>query len=269
LDKNKQKDIEKFEALYSTKNTWDGLYNGRYITLTGDSSHTYRVKGNRIATIPFKSIPKCLYFSEFKPRDGRQVAMVDSLYEDKITAISGPGGSGKTLAALTWAFDQLFSKKRSKLIIAINPVEVRNIAQLGAYKGDKLDKLLSHNIGGILRSKVGTTEDILALIDNEVLVIDTIANLRGVEIKDSEILYVTEAQNLTVDNMKLIVERMSNNAKLIVEGDYKAQVDARIYEGYNNGMLSLIRAAISVDKFGYVDLKSVYRNQWSGVVERM
>lgn len=50
--------------------------------------------------------------------------------------------------------------------------------------------------------------------------------MRGSEIKDNEILFLTEFENVTVDMAKIILSRVSSGAKVFVDGDFILQTDS-------------------------------------------
>jgi len=49
-------------------------------------------------------------------------------------------------------------------------------------------------------------------------------------------IYITEAQNLDVELLKLALQRVGEDSIIILDGDTKSQVDLVDYEGFNNGM---------------------------------
>ena len=49
-------------------------------------------------------------------------------------------------------------------------------------------------------------------------------------------IYITEAQNLDIELLKLALQRVGEDSIIILDGDTKSQVDLIDYEGANNGM---------------------------------
>ncbi|KFZ25882.1 MAG: PhoH-like protein [Candidatus Izimaplasma bacterium HR2] len=204
-----------------------------------------------------------------KPKDSYQLAVIHSLIKDDFTVLVGPAGSGKTLLSLSYAFDMIEQKKFEKLIIAINPIAARGVAEMGFLKGDKIDKLLGGSLGGILISKLGTRKAVVDLINSGILEITSIAQCRGRQINKGEILYIPEAQNLTIDTTKLMIQRVEEGAKLILDGDYKAQVDASVYAGQNNGLARAIEVFKEYSFFGVMYLPNIYRSMMADIAEKM
>lgn len=204
-----------------------------------------------------------------KPKDAYQLAAIHSLLHDSFTVLVGPAGSGKTLLSLSYAFDVIEQKKFEKLIIAINPIAARGVAEMGFLKGDKIDKLLGGSLGGILISKLGSRKAVIDLINSGILEVTSVAQCRGRQINKGEILYIPEAQNLTVDTTKLMIQRVEEGAKLVLDGDYKTQVDASVYAGENNGLARAIDVFKEFSFFGVMYLLNIYRSEMAIVAEEM
>ena len=95
------------------------------------------------------------------------------------------------------------------------------------------------------------------------------ADARGMEIRDDEILYITECQNTSVELLKLSLSRASQNAKIIIEGDIYTQVDSIEFVGDKNGMKRAIDVFKGSDMFGFVELKNVWRSRIAEMCEKM
>lgn len=90
-----------------------------------------------------------------------------------------------------------------------------------------------------------------------------LADIRGVDLGSDipTILYMTEAQNTSIDLMKLILQRAGDKCQVIIEGDYDQQVDLNDYEGANNGLKRVVEVYKGEDYFGVVDLQKVQRSR--------
>jgi len=49
-------------------------------------------------------------------------------------------------------------------------------------------------------------------------------------------IYITEAQNMDIELMRLALQRIGEDSICILDGDSEAQVDLSMYAGSNNGM---------------------------------
>lgn len=204
-----------------------------------------------------------------KERDDYQACLIDSFNRNPMTAVTGPAGTGKTFLSLAAIFSWLDNNEIDKIIVVTNPEDTKDGAKLGYYKGDMLDKLLQKSIGGILESKLGGKDGVRRYIDNETLILKTINDLRGYELPPNSVLYISEAQNFNVNLMKLAIQRVPENSKVIIEGDPETQLDNYIYEGHNNGMLKMLEVFTGTGVFGHVDLKRIYRSNIANIAEKM
>jgi PhoH-like ATPase len=193
----------------------------------------------------------------------------DSLVNDKFTIISGFAGSGKSLLSLVYCTWALQNNKFDKLIIAFNPTKTRGASEMGFYSGNVQEKGLQQFIGNMLNSKFGDPMVVHGLLNQGKLQLVPISDIRGMEITDNQILYITEAQNLSIDLCKTCIQRVSENAKVIFEGDIAAQVDNKLFEGNNNGLKRAIEVFKGEDMFGYVDLPNIYRSRIADIAEKM
>lgn len=207
-------------------------------------------------------------FGSIFPKDPIQLCAMDAMVNNQINIVTGPAGSGKTLLALAKQFQMLEKQEISKIIIFVNPVKAKNSKEVGFYKGDKTDKLLQEGIGGILASKLGEPEKLWELISDGTIEILPISDIRGYEVPENASLYITEAQNLDVELMKLAIQRVGTS-KVFIEGDPTTQLDGWMYEGRNNGMRKAIEVFSGHIKFGTVQLEHVYRSEIAAIAENM
>lgn len=203
------------------------------------------------------------------PKDKYQVAAIDSLIHDSFSVITGKAGTGKTLLSLTYALRQLVSGKRNKLVIFANPVKTKGAEQLGFYTGSRTEKLIQNSIGAILSSKLGGMEAIDELMDEGRLEILPISDIRGYEVGQDDIMYITEAQNLNVELIKLAIQRCAEGAKIILEGDPTTQVDHFSFEGEGNGLIRAIEIFEGYEGFSHVNLPNIYRSKIADRAELM
>lgn len=204
---------------------------------------------------------KSQYFPPIKPLDEYQICALDSLKNDEITVLTGHAGTGKTLLSLSFALSEIHSQHRRKLIIFVNPTKVRGSEELGFYSGDRIDKLLQNSIGAVLSSKLGDSIVVDMLLQQNKIEIFPISDIRGYEVHKDDILYITEAQNLTTDLIKLVVQRCVEGAKIILEGDPETQLDSWAFEGKNNGLRRIVEIFSGFSGFGHVNLPIIRRSR--------
>lgn len=207
---------------------------------------------------------------KIKPLDEYQSCLIDCLINNQMTMVRGRAGSGKSLLSLAYSLGMIESGKYDKLIIFANPVNSRNAARLGFYPGTRLEKVLDSFVGSMLSSKLGGTEGIYQLIERGKLEILPFSDIRGYDTSGmNAIVYIVEAQNLDVDLMKLAIQRISDDCKLIIDGDNNAQVDMIAYEGLSNGMRRVSEVFSGKDFYGEVELRNVHRSKLAKVADEM
>jgi predicted ribonuclease YlaK len=203
---------------------------------------------------------KTFQFDKFEPRDEQQIMAVDSILHNQLTSIRGRAGSGKSLIALNTAW-YLVEKEGYKLVIFVNPVPSLNAQELGFYKGDRLTKLMQSAVGTMLKSKFGDEVELLRQIQDGKLDILPFVDLRGYDSGEQKtIVWILESQNLTSELMKLGLQRISENTKVIVDGDYHQQIDKDIYIS-DNGMKRMSEVFRGTDLYGEVELQNVHRSR--------
>lgn len=212
---------------------------------------------------------KSQYFPAIKPLDEYQSCALDSLKNDQITVLTGHAGTGKTLLSFAYALSELQAGHRRKIIIFNNPTKVRGAEELGFYSGDRTDKLLQNSIGAVLSSKLGDSMMIDLLLQQNKIEIFPISDIRGFEVHREDILYITEAQNLTTDLMKLAVQRCSEGTKVILEGDPETQLDSWAFEGKNNGLRRIVEVFQGFEGFGHVRLPVIRRSKIAKKAEEL
>lgn len=204
---------------------------------------------------------KSRQLGQFKPYDIYQKMAIDSMRNNQLTVIRGLAGSGKSLSALSYLFHLLETYQIDKIFIFCNPVATKDSAKLGFYPGDRNTKLLDSQIGNFLIGKLGDITAAEQLVASGKLVLMPAADIRGVSIPDNCGVYITEAQNTTKDLMKLMVQRISENTKIIIEGDDLTQVDLQTYAGNNNGLTRLSQVYRGQPYYGEVRLNKCYRSK--------
>ncbi|AKQ08548.1 PhoH-like phosphate starvation-inducible [Bacillus phage PBC2] len=209
-----------------------------------------------------------LQFGEFAPFDEQQIMAIDSIRNNQLTSIRGRAGSGKSLITLNTAW-RMVEEEGYKLVMFVNPTPLREAQELGFYKGDRMEKLMQSAVGTMLKSKFGSEEEIQKQIIYEKLDILPFVDLRGFDTGDTKtIVWILESQNLTADLMKLGLQRISENTKVVVDGDYFAQVDKDVYAS-NNGMKRMSEVFRGTDLYGEIELQTVHRSRLADLADKM
>jgi len=205
---------------------------------------------------------------KLKAKDFYQQCVLDSFYRNTITVVKGRAGSGKSYLAMNFLLSQLEKDKIDKIIMFINDVPVKNSVQHGYLPGDLTSKLLDSQVGNFLAGKLGSKESILHLIQMGKLLLLPISDIRGFDTSTMKAgIYVTEAQNMSVEMMKLALQRIGEDCMCIIDGDCGAQVDNRMFEGKNNGMIRLSEVFRDREIYGEIELNVTYRSKLAEIAE--
>lgn len=204
------------------------------------------------------------------PGDAQQQFVADSLCHNKITVVRGPAGSGKSQLSLGCLFWLLERRKIEKIIIFCNTVAAKGAARLGFLPGTREEKLLDSQIGNFLISKLGDRIEVERLIDDNKLLLLPMADIRGYDTTNMNAgIYITEAQNLDRDLIKLALQRIGEDCICIIDGDEKTQVDDVAFAGANNGMRRMSKIFRGHDVYGEIELKKIYRSKIAEIAENI
>ncbi len=207
---------------------------------------------------------------EFAPYDVYQQAAMNALESTQFTMLRGKAGTAKTLLALTYAFKEIENHRYDKLIIFSNDIPTKGAFYHGLVKGTLEEKLFDSTIGGIMSSKLGSEQQLEALMITEKITILPMSKLRGFDTSGmNAIVMITEAQNTSRELMKLAIQRVGEDCKLIIEGDNHTQLDSKEFVGSNNGMTIASEVFRGEDYYAEVELQHCYRSRWAERAEKM
>jgi predicted ribonuclease YlaK len=82
-------------------------------------------------------------------------------------------------------------------------------------------------------------------------------------------IYISEAQNLDIQLLKLALQRTGEDAIFILDGDTKSQVDMVEYEGANNGMRRASKVFRGDSAYGEIELKQIHRSHIAAIADKM
>ena len=160
--------------------------------------------------------------------------------------------------------------KIDRIIVFCNTVATLDSARLGYYPGTRTEKLLDSSIGNMLSAKIGSSYELERLINDERVVLMPMSDIRGYDTSNmNAVIYITEAQNMNIDLMKLALQRVGEDCKLIIDGDYNTQVDMASYGGANNGMRRVSEVFRGQPFYGEVELQNIYRSKIANIAELM
>lgn len=197
------------------------------------------------------------FFGKVAPLNDQQKFFFDLLQNRNIPVkvIRGQYGSGKTFLALVHALNYVTWHKFDKIVFVRNNVEVAGSQKLGALPGEQEDKLMPFLMP--LADHLGDVEALLRYMDEGKIEPIHLGYIRGRSFRNSIIL-VDEAENLTTDNVKLIIGRAGPGSEVWFLGD-ESQTDSDIFRK-NSGIASLINSLGGNPLFGTIELQKSERS---------
>jgi phosphate starvation-inducible PhoH-like protein len=157
-----------------------------------------------------------------KGRGKNQVGYLKQIRTHDLTLGIGPAGTGKTYLAVASAVNALENDEVQRLVLVRPAVEAGE--RLGFLPGD-----LAQKIDPYLRPMYDALYEMMGfqkvakLIERNVIEIAPLAYMRGRTLNDSFII-LDEAQNTTIDQMKMFLTRIGFGSRAVVTGDV-TQVD--------------------------------------------
>ena len=169
----------------------------------------------------------------------------------------GPAGTGKTYLAVASAVSALERDEVRRIILTRPAVESGE--RLGFLPGD-----LSQKIDPYLRPLYDALYEMLGfekvarLMERNVIEVAPLAYMRGRSLNESFII-LDEAQNTTVEQMKMFLTRIGFGSKVVVTGDV-TQID--LPRGQQSGLRQAIDILSKVDglSFSFFTPKDVVRH---------
>ncbi|TAK72796.1 MAG: PhoH family protein, partial [Gammaproteobacteria bacterium] len=155
-------------------------------------------------------------------RGENQVHYIRSILDNDINFGIGPAGTGKTFLAVACAVQALESERVGRIILVRPIVEAGE--KLGFLPGDIAQKVHPYlqPLYDALYEMMGF-EKVNQLIDKDVIELLPLAYMRGRSLNDSFII-LDEAQNTTIEQMKMFLTRIGFNSKAVITGDV-TQID--------------------------------------------
>ena len=159
---------------------------------------------------------------EIQTRNLNQYEYIQSIRNHDVTFGIGPAGTGKTYLAVAAAIESLQRQDIKRIILVRPAVEAGEI--LGFLPGD-----LSQKVDPYLRPMYDALyemmgfEQVSNFIERRTIELAPLAFMRGRSLNESFII-LDEAQNTTVEQMKMFLTRMGFGSKSVVNGDI-TQID--------------------------------------------
>jgi len=199
------------------------------------------------------------------PKTPGQKRYVDAIRTHDMVFAIGPAGTGKSFLAVAMAVAALTKREVARIVLTRPAVEAGE--RLGFLPGDLYEKIHPY-----LRPLYDALYDMLdadkvaSLTERGMIEIAPLAYMRGRTLNDAFII-LDEAQNSTVEQMKMFLTRLGFNSKMVITGDV-TQVDLPASRG--SGLIEVqgILKGIPGIAFVYFDEHDVVRHPLVSAVIR-
>lgn len=199
--------------------------------------------------------------NQLEAKTENQRKYIRSIIENEIIFCTGPSGSGKSFIASGIAAQQLL-KDEIDTIIVTRPL-VCTGKEIGSLPGELSDKIkpylqpMEENLKYFLgRDKFGL------YFNTRRIRFEPLETMRGATFHNSYMI-LDEAQNCTLEQIKMFITRMGQSSKVMINGDSK-QTDINRYSGLD----VCIQKLSSVTGVGIcrLDYNDIQRNGILGAV---
>jgi phosphate starvation-inducible PhoH-like protein len=192
-----------------------------------------------------------------RPRGPNQKTYVDNLRSQDLCFGIGPAGTGKTYLAVASAVAALDQEEVRRIVLVRPAVEAGE--RLGFLPGD-----MSQKVDPYLRPMYDALYEMLGfdkvgrLIDRNVIEIAPLAFMRGRSLNESFVI-LDEAQNTTVEQMKMFLTRIGFGSRAVVTGD-TTQIDLPRHQ--TSGLKNVISVLEGVQgvSFDFFNSRDVVRH---------
>jgi len=190
--------------------------------------------------------------SDLRGRTVHQIQYLKAVLEHDISFGVGPAGTGKTYLAVACAVDALERDAVKRIILTRPAVEAGE--RLGFLPGD-----MSQKVDPYLRPLYDALYDLLGfdrvqkLFEKQVIEIAPLAYMRGRTLNHAFVI-LDEAQNTTVEQMKMFLTRIGFGSKAVITGDV-TQVD--LHKNQRSGLVDAMHVLKNVRGIAFSQFSSV------------
>jgi PhoH-like ATPase len=202
-----------------------------------------------------------------KPRNKEQYFALDALLDERIQLVTlmGKAGTGKTLLAIAAAMHLALKRRQYRCVLICRPIFPmgRDLGYLPGTVGQKLDPWMKPvtdtvefllDAGGPIRGQT----DCEGLMRSGAIEIQPLTYIRGRNISHRFVV-LDEAQNLTPLEVKTVITRMGQDARVVLTGD-PYQIDNPYVDANSNGFTYLVNRFRSQACAAHIELRKGERS---------
>ena len=181
-----------------------------------------------------------------RPRGENQNSYLAAIMKNDLSFGIGPAGTGKTYLAVASAIKALEDDEVRRIILVRPAVEAGE--NLGFLPGD-----MSQKVDPYLRPMYDALYDMLGsdqvakLIEQNLIEVAPLAFMSGRSLNES-FLILDEAQNTTIEQMKMFLTRIGFGSRAVVTGDI-TQID--LPKGKKSGLVHSTQILEKIDKISF------------------
>lgn len=195
-----------------------------------------------VATTPHPFIPTHAKY-HFNFLNNHQKDAWETIEKNDVTFLLGSAGCGKTMLATAYAAQAILQKKARKFLLTRPMVTTENMGYLPGTADDKLHPFLIPILDS-LDECCGRDGQDRKRVD-EAMEFAPLAFMRGRSFNYSTAM-LDEAQNATLEQLKLFLTRIGKRSKLIITGD-PTQTDLR-----TSGLMYVVDRLTNIEGIGVV-----------------
>ncbi|MFP1704805.1 PhoH family protein [Gardnerella vaginalis] len=179
-----------------------------------------------------------------------QTAYIQAMESNTVTFGIGPAGTGKTYLAVAKAVRALEDGRVRRIVLTRPAVEAgENLGFLPGTLNDKVDPYL-RPLYDALSDMLGAPQ-LKRYMDENVVEVAPLAYMRGRTLNDAFVI-LDEAQNATVQQLKMFLTRLGFNTTMVITGD-RTQVDLAVPK---SGLASIENVLKDVKSIAFVHLNA-------------
>jgi phosphate starvation-inducible PhoH-like protein len=247
---------EKVDLIVEYLNKFKNLKETEFDALLSDEG-----EGEEMMKAKEKSEDSLVYGIDSRPIRARTVnqrKLVDAHTKNDLVFAIGPAGTGKTYTAIALAVKAFKEKKVRRIILTRPAVEAgENLGFLPGDMKEKLDPYLQP-LYDALRDMFHPRK-LTEFMEEGIIEIAPLAYMRGRTL-DNAFVILDEAQNTTVNQLKMFLTRMGKNARFIVTGDI-TQID--LPRKQKSGLIEGMGILKNIDGISivYFDKRDIIRHE--------
>jgi phosphate starvation-inducible protein PhoH and related proteins len=177
-----------------------------------------------------------------RARTPNQRVLIDECAKNDLTFAIGPAGTGKTYTAIALAVRALKNREIKKIILSRPAVEAgENLGFLPGDLKEKIDPYLQPLYDALL--DMIPPRKLEDFMKDDIIQIAPLAFMRGRTLSNAFVI-LDEAQNTTINQLKMFLTRMGLNTKFIITGDV-TQID--LPRRSNSGLIFALRLLNNIE----------------------